>query len=93
MRRRVAGSLFTSSTMPRSESIVPPLMPPDMRVTTIVVSVSPPPAACAVSSAARSDGTESKPQAWVMRAPVSRARSCARSALARTNGTSPVRSA
>ena len=40
----------------------------------------------------RSDGTESKPQQWRMRAPVAMARSWCASIDARTNGTSPVRS-
>ena len=76
---------------------MPPLAPPRMALTTSDVSSSSPwPPACAAScssSVPMSDGIESKPQVWTIRAPLARAAASAASIAQRMNRTSPVRSA
>jgi len=94
---RLSLSAVMTSTIPRSESMVPPLTPPRADTRTSVVSVSCPApsalAASAVSRTPRSDGTESKPQEATMRAPEATAAACEASIASRTNRASPVRSA
>ena len=84
----LGASRRASSSWPRSESIVPPLTPPRVALTTSVTSVSSPSprsrAASASSSTPRSDGIESKPQVWTMRAPLA----CAARAASSTAPTS-----
>src|SRR5215203_5412377 len=60
-------SSLMSSTVPFSDAKVPPLTPPLTRRTTSVVSVSSPAASCRTRTP-MSDGIESKPQLWTMRA-------------------------
>ncbi len=89
------GFAFSSSTWPREESMVPPLNPPRMLRTARWVRPSSAPSARAASAQSRTPrslGTESKPQAWTMRAPVRRAASWFAAMLSWTKRTSPVRS-
>ena len=75
--------------------MVPPLNPPFMVRTARWVRPSSAPsarAASAVSHTPRSLGIESKPQAWMMRAPVRWAVSWLAAMLRCTKSTSPVRS-
>ncbi|SKV50371.1 Uncharacterised protein [Mycobacteroides abscessus subsp. abscessus] len=76
---------------------MPPLTPPRNLLSTYVVSRSSPvPSSCARRYSAytlKSDGMESNPQQWTIRAPVSAACFPYTSMLSRTKLTSPVRSA
>ena len=85
-------SFLTSSTVPFIDASVPPLTPPLSRRTTSVVSVSSP-AASRNARTPMSDGTESNPQLWTMRAPLALAGGSNRSIVSRMNSVSPVRSA
>ena len=84
-------SFLMSSTVPFSDAKVPPLTPPLTRRTTSVVSVSSPAASCRTRTP-MSDGIESKPQLWTMRAPLARAGASNRSIVSRMKSVSPVRS-
>ena len=82
--------------MARAESMVPPLIPPFIDRTTMAVSSSRPASSARAASASsrtpRSEGTESKPHEWTIRAPLAAAASAQCASESRTNSTSPVRS-
>ena len=95
--RRASRLRRASSSMPRIESTVPPLMPPRSPTTSVVVSPSSPSVSARTASCSvwtpRSDGIESNPQAWTIRAPLPAATEWKRSIAWRMNSTSPARSA
>ncbi len=70
---RSSGSVRVSSTTLSRLATVPPLAPPFIAFTRIAIWVHGSPkrrsAACWVNQTPRSDGIESKPQVWTMRAP------------------------